>query len=197
MDRGLSPERCWLAQGHTLRLRFLEDGEPLAHSEVMTRWRSDPSFVALFETSLAETPFAAFFWETPAVDRTRWEQPFECVLIEARSLAGLRPDPVPFGTHLDPTQGEACAFENLGGDALLVAPTLGAGAAHCAHLADFLRGAPPAARAALWATLAERIEACVDDRPLWVSTSGLGVAWLHVRLDRRPKYYQHDPYRGA
>ncbi|MDF9799652.1 hypothetical protein OKW21_004915 [Catalinimonas alkaloidigena] len=28
-----------------------------------------------------------------------------------------------------------------------------------------------------------------------MSTSGLGVYWLHIRLDSRPKYYQFDPYR--
>lgn len=31
--------------------------------------------------------------------------------------------------------------------------------------------------------------------PVWISTSGLGVPWLHVRIDDRPKYYQHAPYR--
>lgn len=31
--------------------------------------------------------------------------------------------------------------------------------------------------------------------PLWVSTSGLGVSWLHVRLDSRPKYYTYAPYK--
>ncbi|WP_391540805.1 DUF6940 family protein [Halomicronema hongdechloris] len=34
-----------------------------------------------------------------------------------------------------------------------------------------------------------------ESRPRWVNASGLGVAWLHVRLDTRPKYYQHEPYR--
>jgi Family of unknown function (DUF6940) len=27
------------------------------------------------------------------------------------------------------------------------------------------------------------------------STAGAGVAWLHVRLDDRPKYYGYPPYR--
>jgi hypothetical protein len=35
----------------------------------------------------------------------------------------------------------------------------------------------------------------LSSAPLWLSTSGLGVAWLHVRLDERPKYYTHAPYR--
>ena len=34
----------------------------------------------------------------------------------------------------------------------------------------------------------DKVEARIDDRPLWLSTAGDGVAWLHVRLDQRPKY---------
>ncbi len=30
---------------------------------------------------------------------------------------------------------------------------------------------------------------------LWLSTAGLGVDWLHVRIDSRPKYYRHGPYK--
>jgi hypothetical protein len=34
----------------------------------------------------------------------------------------------------------------------------------------------------------------VSTTPVWLSTAGAGVAWLHVRLDDRPKYYSHRPY---
>ena len=34
------------------------------------------------------------------------------------------------------------------------------------------------------------------EAPTWVSTEGSGVAWLHARLDARPKYYHHAPYRA-
>ena len=33
--------------------------------------------------------------------------------------------------------------------------------------------------------------------PVWLSTAGAGVSWLHVRLGDRPKYYGHAPYRQA
>lgn len=32
-------------------------------------------------------------------------------------------------------------------------------------------------------------------RPVWLSTAGMGVSWLHVRLDARPKYYGFAAYR--
>jgi len=37
----------------------------------------------------------------------------------------------------------------------------------------------------------------ISDRPTWLSTAGLGVYWLHLRLDSRPKYYRYQPYKAA
>jgi hypothetical protein len=68
-----------------------------------------------------------------------------------------------------------------------------------AHLAAFLRGTTEPRRQALWRTVADalrgRVGARAPDTPVWLSTAGLGVSWLHLRLDSRPKYYRHAPYR--
>jgi hypothetical protein len=32
-------------------------------------------------------------------------------------------------------------------------------------------------------------------RPVWLSTAGAGVPWLHLRLDDRPRYYGFAPFR--
>merc|ERR1719215_1482636 len=31
--------------------------------------------------------------------------------------------------------------------------------------------------------------------PLWVSTAGYDIAWLHLRLDNVPKYYRFKEYK--
>ena len=62
------------------------------------------------------------------------------------------------------------------------------------HLAKFVRRATPAQQDALWQAVGEAMATRVGDRPVWLSTAGHGVAWLHVRLDDRPKYYRHVPY---
>lgn len=36
----------------------------------------------------------------------------------------------------------------------------------------------------------------ISGNPVWLSISGLGVYWLRIRLDARPKYYQHLPYKN-
>jgi len=41
------------------------------------------------------------------------------------------------------------------------------------------------------------LEDRLADTPLWLSTAGLGVSWLHVRLDTRPKYYRHRVYAST
>ena len=33
-----------------------------------------------------------------------------------------------------------------------------------------------------------------NSRPVWLSTSGMGVPWLHMRLDQVPKYYTYEPF---
>jgi hypothetical protein len=37
----------------------------------------------------------------------------------------------------------------------------------------------------------------LGEQPLWLSTAGTGIFWLHVRLDSRPKYYTYQPYRES
>jgi hypothetical protein len=37
----------------------------------------------------------------------------------------------------------------------------------------------------------------LNDKPIWLSTAGLGVPWLHVRLNRQAKYAVHQRYRQA
>ena len=68
-----------------------------------------------------------------------------------------------------------------------------------AHFASFLRGGSREQTHELLRAVGAAVDARmseVDDgaRPLWVSTSGSGVSWLHVRLDERPKYYTFQPY---
>ena len=52
-----------------------------------------------------------------------------------------------------------------------------------------------------WRTLGDAVQAWFRDAgpaaTVWVSTegSGAGVHWLCMRLDSRPKYYRHAPYR--
>jgi len=139
---------------------------------------------------------AGAFWECVPTARDLADEPFRFVTLHSRAVASLRPDRSPFDAPLDRAVGPVATFDNLGRDAVLVAP-VGAVPAGCAHLASWCRTAPEAEQHALWEAVGHAVLAwwARTPDPLWVSTSGLGVSWLHVRLDRRPKYITHRPYR--
>jgi hypothetical protein len=111
-------------------------------------------------------------------------------------LAELPPNGAPFAEHFRGDR-DVVTFESLGRDALLVAPCPETGARNFAHLASFIATASQARKDSLWKAVGEALEKRLGERPTWLSTAGLGVAWLHVRLDSRPKYYRHAPYRQA
>ncbi|MCB9687246.1 MAG: hypothetical protein H6738_09055 [Alphaproteobacteria bacterium] len=146
--------------------------------------------------TLAERPEAAIFWETTPIDPSAPDRPMRFVALDAPALARVAPQPEPFRAVLSRADRVA-AFDSLGGDARLVAPCPEGPDAHYTHLTAFLRNAPETQIHALWARVGAEIEAWIaaGRGPLWVSTSGLGVHWLHVRLDSVPKYYQHGAFR--
>jgi hypothetical protein len=176
----------------------VSDGAQLPFRDVLRHWRHDAGFREYFGSLLAEAPFPAFFWETPAVNQASVDQPFECVLVDGPDLARMRPDPSAFENHWASRDidSDVLTFPNLGGDAALVVPRPVAAPSAYGHIAAFVREAPDAQRHALWQAVAAALEDRLDAQPTWLSTSGLGVAWVHVRLDSVPKYYQYGPYRG-
>jgi hypothetical protein len=184
-----------LEDGHIRRMTLERNGSPATYAQVIHGWKSDPEFRAFYISLLADAPFEAMFWEAPPVTRSSPEQPYEFVLVNSPALATATPDTAAFAAAFSVSNdGSVVTFENLGGDALLVAPCPAGPACVYPHLAAFVRGAPEAQRHELFITLANAIERRISDKPLWVSTSGLGVYWLHIRLDSRPKYYTFRPY---
>jgi hypothetical protein len=177
------------------RYRLLRDGAPMRYADVVEGWKSDAGFRGRFNALLAGAPFDVFRWETPGVTAATVAAPFECVLVRSPEL-DVPADRAPF-TDLFAAAGDQAVIvsPNLGGDAVLVVPCPRAPPAAYPHLGAFVRDAPPDQHDALWQSVGGAVDARIGTRPLWLSTAGGGVAWLHVRLDDRPKYYAHAPYR--
>ncbi|MEM1294225.1 MAG: hypothetical protein AAGH89_02600 [Verrucomicrobiota bacterium] len=168
----------------------------LSYREVIDLWRTDAEFRRLFANGIADCPFKAVFWETPPVTLTSLQRPFEYVLVEGKPLERLQPDPEPFGLQFSASSGKpVLTFPNLGGDAILIVPAPLVALSNYTHLAAFLRGGSPDQVDLFWQAAGEAMEKQISDRPTWLSTAGLGVSWLHLRLDSRPKYYRHMPYK--
>ncbi len=193
-----STEITQLDKGHVLRFRLFRDGGPLAWSDVVDRWQNDQSFRCFFISILVNAPFPAYFWETPPVTNATINREFEFVLVDTQHLAGVRTDQQAFANHFASAEPGASVieFSNLGGDATLVVPCPRGSLSAYSQISEFARQAPDDQQHQLWALVGAALERQLGAQPLWISTSGLGVYWLHIRLDSRPKYYTHEPYRN-
>ncbi len=178
-------------------VRVLEDETPISFRRFFGLLETSNVFARWFSGTLAAYEAAAFYWELPPLTTATIGHDTEYVLIDAPILAGFTPERAPFAEQFDRVQGEeVVVFRNLGGDALLVVPCPRGPAENYPHLAAFLRGAGKEQVRALWRRTAQEMLRSIGERPVWLSTAGGGVAWLHVRLDSRPKYYSHAPYRN-
>lgn len=167
----------------------------LSFRNVIDLWQSDGAFRSFFATTLGNCPYEAFFWETPPVTWRSIDQSFEFILTESPLLAQSKPNSSSFAAHfLRQKAQEILIFPNHSGDAILIVPAPIATENCYAHLARFLREGPNSQVSAFWQSAGMAMQSRVSDSPTWLSTAGMGVSWLHLRLDSRPKYYRHVPY---
>ena len=196
--------RMWIAQRHNMRRGSSERvfltsaGRTLSFADVILGWREDEEFRAFFIAELAATAFPAFFWEMPPVRRERIDIDYEYVAIRSDGLDRMRPDAHAFESKLRAANAShsVVSFRNLGGDAILVAPKKVSDLESYGHIGAFVRSAPLVQRHEIFRVLASAIGDALakSDERIWISTSGLGVPWVHIRLNSYPKYYNHEPY---
>ena len=208
-------------EGGSSKFRLLRpDGRAASYSDALQLLEGrDASFRQLLTRVLQEQQrqVPAYFWECPPFsDSTLDLVNFEFVILPAEVLLTRRPDRKSFGEKFlqGAGRGEAVvAFPSLGGDAVLVAPVPQEGTADetYMHLATFMHAADAQQIDALWQTVAQTIRTQLKatgatvgskseiesgrEKKMWLSTSGAGVQWLHVRLDSRPKYYNWLEYK--
>ena len=178
-----------------MKYLVFDDGAPLSYQQLIQLLRRDDSFRDWYSELLADSDLAAFYWELPPVTHETYDQAAEFVLINAPELAAVKPNPAPFRMHFDAEPDEdVLVFPNLGGDALLIVPQPLDDDSTYPHFGTFVRRGSPQQIRKLWRCVAETLYQDVTTTPRWLSTAGLGVAWLHIRIDTRPKYYSYVPY---
>lgn len=187
-------ERSSILSSTTTHYHIEHEGKVLSVAEVIRYWIDDADFRSFYNRLLATSPFPAYFWELPPMTAAGTGVPFEFVLVNSHSLARVQADDRPFRSHFGGPDPVA-VFSNIGGDATLVVPTPMASKNIYPHLAQFVRSAPEEQLDQFWQTVGRTYQQKLTGHKLWLSTSGLGVYWLHIRLDSRPKYYTYAPYR--
>lgn len=182
-----------------LRFKLLRDGRPLSWFKVVERWQNDQSFRCFFISILIDAPFSAYFWEAPPITSTTLDRQFEFVLVDSQQLARVHSDPNAFANQFASAQPgtSVIEFSNLGSDARLVVPCPCGPLSAYSQIATFARRAPDEQQHQLWKSVGAALERLIGTQPVWLSTSGLGIYWLHIRLDSTPKYYTHEPYRNS
>jgi hypothetical protein len=173
-------------------------GSELTFRELFEGLEDDGAFSGWYTRLLVDSGLDAFYWEHPPLTERGLENRAEFVILEAPELETLRPDAGAFREYFERAGDRSVvSFSNLAKDAWLVAPVPVHARATYLHLARFLRGAPARQVRQLWRATARAVLDRVGEAPLWVSTAGLGVGWLHVRLDSFPKYSRHRQYANA
>ena len=178
------------------RFQICREEELVSFRSYLMLLEGDQDFRSWYTDLLASADYEAFFWEHPPLCDANIDLEAEFVLLKSPTLARLCPDPEPFRSHFE-SDNDIISFRSLGGDAFLIAPSPSEPLAACAHLAAFVREASRSQVESLWHETGRAVRETLSDRNLWLSTSGLGVAWLHIRLDSYPKYYQHQPYAAT
>lgn len=189
----------WEADNETIservhRYRPTRDGERLSYRQVLQLWTSDATFQSFFSELLMQSSFPAYRWETPAVTTETVEQPFEFVLIRSDGLERPARSQA-FEDYFD--NSFVVTFPNRSGDAMMIVPCPQGEHSAYTHMAAFMRAASEEQTRALWNAVATAMQQRIGARPIWLNTAGMGVAWLHIRLDSHPKYYNHAPYKPA
>jgi hypothetical protein len=170
-----------------------DGGTPLSVGATLDDWTGGNLFADL----LAASPFEAFCWETPPLCAGDTGSHFECMVLNEPRLGRFRPDPAAFADRFATDKADVIAFQNISDDATLIVPRPlpSTDADAYGHLAAFLRRAPRHQVEACFKLLATTLRPTLDAAPRWVSTAGLDVPWLHIRVDSRPTYYRWRPYR--
>jgi hypothetical protein len=188
-----------LLNGAATRYRVLCNGSCLSYCKALDLLRIDAGFRSFLTEQLKQSEYSAFRWETPSVQTITLSRDFEFVLLDYPSFTKRKTDAETYKSYFAPADDEngIVSFANLIGDATLIVPSPRTAEDAYGHFAAFLRKAPVLQIDTMWQRIGEVVFGTVSDRPVWLSTAGGGVAWLHVRIDSSPKYYGYAPYRNA
>ena len=174
--------------------KVINHQKTISYQQFFINLKSDINFRSSFINLLKKSKFKSYRFETPSVNSSKTEQPFELVLVNAPELNDLQ-DPVPFEEHMDKSSKNIISFLNLSKSSELIIPNIKSNKNVYSHLANFVRNAPIPQVHELFKVVRTKVLNSISTQNIWVSTAGAGVDWLHVRIDKKPKYYRYKNYK--
>ena len=178
------------------RLRFLCNQKPLSFKEVLDIWATSDEGIDCYIDGLKKLDFSQFYWEHPALEAKSLHVPYEFMVLKTDHFNKRTVDTNSFSKYLN-SEMQVEAFDNLGRNAKLVVPTKKSNIETYKHLGAFIHNAPITQTRALFKEIGRSMKAEIEKgKIIWLSTAGLGVIWLHIRLDTIPKYYKIATYKN-
>jgi hypothetical protein len=171
-----------------------QNGRVMSVGEAVNLLCTSKEFRIFFIELLQSSSHNAYFWEVRPISIDTTSQKFEFVIVNAPSLSKNNADNAPFIKYFN-QDTHVTSFFNLNRDAKLIVPIGIGNLNQYSHIANFVRYAPLEQVEIFWKKVGEEIHNSIERVEKWVSTSGLGVHWLHVRIDTKPKYYSYQPYK--
>jgi len=179
----------------TVRFRLKKGNKNLTFKDVFELWKSNSAFVEFYKDELIKFDYQAFYWEHPAIKKEFLEKKYECILQRSRPLEYLPCDENAFKEYIH-VKGQVSDFINIGKDARLIVPTKRTDKEIYNHMGKFIRLAEREQVIEVFKRVGIAIfEEIEKQKLIWLNTAGLGVIWLHIRMDTRPKYYKTKWYK--
>lgn len=189
----------WFAEKTNLennqtKYKIRQNEKTLNFQAVIELLKNNEDFVMYFNKLLCESEYESFFWEVKPIDSKRNQEDFEFVLINSNALLDVKADSSVFSKYFSDNK-YATSFVNLSGESVLITPVKTSPLDDYAHIAKFCRNASVEQILAFWNLVGDEFGKAIENNAKWLSTSGLGVYWLHVRIDPTPKYINYGPYK--
>ena len=178
----------------TSQYKITQQDQLITVADFISLLQVSTEFIDFYVEGLKMSPYEGYFWEVPPMTEKQLHKSFEFVLVNSPSLPRVKPSKLAFQQYFDKDK-LVVDFPNLSGDAHLVVPTPRGEDQVYTHLANFVRLASEDQIFAFWQAVGKAYKIAMDSNSKWLSTAGLGVYWLHVRIDTRPKYYRHQLYK--
>ena len=153
-------------------------------SEVLLQWESGNY------PKVPKEIKSPYFWRT-TVQSSKKDLPYKEEFLEDERLLNKKQDLKTFEEKFK-KEKYAVSFPNLSGDTILVVPVPRKGK-RFTNMFYFMNNASEIQKKELWKKVAEQAkEFLKTNEKIWISTHGLGVNYLHVRICNNPKYYENS-----
>lgn len=180
--------------GSNTKFNVTEEDIPISNKRFLELLRDSGPFRSFYNDLLSNSGYDAFFWENKPVTRDTLNSAYECNLVKSDFLAGRSPDSQTFSQYFKENE-PVVVFPNLGKDARLIVPCPEKDLSVYTHIGNFVKDAGKTQIHEFWKQVGKQTLSLTGQKKKWLSTSGLGVFWLHARIDSFPKYYQTEEYK--